>query len=189
MVGSAARPPGMLVGLLVCVAFGVVFVEVNSGGLTDPWPLVVRVAGAVVALVLLAGVAVLAREPVAPLAEDHRGFVDRRYWAIVAGEGVALFAGLVVINAVLGANSVAVAWIAVVVGVHFVLLARVWHIPSFTVLGVGQTVLGVAGFVLGAAGASAGTIGLVSGVCSGVALFAMAAYSIGQVLRGSRVRG
>jgi hypothetical protein len=53
---------GVVVGSLVGVLFGLVFIEVNSGGLAGSWPLVVRVAGAVVAAVLLAGVIWVARK-------------------------------------------------------------------------------------------------------------------------------
>lgn len=170
----------MLAGLVISIAFGTVFVEANSGGLAGAWTPALRIGGAVVAAVLLAGTALVARVPAGDAVPGQRGFADRRYRIVVAIEAVALFGGLAVINGALGFRSVGVAWVALVVGVHFVALARAWHIGLFTVLGIAQIVLGVAGFVLGGVGASA-AVGVVAGVCSGVALFATAGVATAQV--------
>ncbi|MCT2582892.1 hypothetical protein [Actinophytocola gossypii] len=178
------RPVGLVVGSVVAIAFGLVFVEVNSGGLPGGWPLGIRVGGAVVAVALLVALAFAARRAAAAPDTDHRGFVDQRYWRIVGFEGIALFVGLVLLNGVLDWPQVAVAWIAVVVGVHFVGLAKLWHMDLYLVLGAVMTVLGVAGFVLGAAGTSAATIGLVSGVLSGVALFASVGVALARTAAG-----
>jgi len=177
MAEGGNRPVGLVVGSLVAISFGLVFVVVNSGELGG-WTTGVRIGGVVVAVALLVGLVLAARRAAAAPATDHKGFVDQRYWRIVGLEGIALFGGLVVINAVLGQPKVAVAWIAVVVGVHFVGLARLWGMDLYLVLGAVMAVLGLAGFVLAAAGASAGTIGLVSGVLSGVALFASVAVAL-----------
>ena len=77
-------------------------------------------------------------------------------------------------------SEVAVAWIALVVGVHFVGLGRAFRLGRFHDLGAAMTALGIVGFVLDAFGAGAPTIGLVSGVLSGIALFATAAYSMAR---------
>jgi hypothetical protein len=168
----------VVIGSLVGTVFGLVFVEVNSGGLPGDWPLIVRIAGAVVALGLLAGIVRTARRAPGAGDQDHRGFADRRYWTIVGIEGIALMGGLFVLNAVFGRPEFAVAWIAVVVGVHFVGLAKLWHMDLYLVLGGVMTALGVLGFVIGATGGSAGTVGVVSGVGSGVALFATVAAGL-----------
>lgn len=172
---NSTRPAlsGLVVGSLVAIVFGLVFVEVNSGGLPAPWALVVRIAGVVVAVGLL-----FALRKAKPQPEHGPGFADRRYWLVVAVEAVALFGGLFVINGVLGRGEFAVAWIAFVVGVHFFGLAAVFRLNRFHALGAVLTALGVVGFVLGALGASAGTVGVVSGVLSGVALFATVAVSL-----------
>lgn len=114
----------MIVGSLVGVVFGLVLVEVSGGGLPGGWPLVVRVIGAVVAVVLLAGVLRMAREGEVEGELPSGGFAGRRYWYIVGLAGLALVAGLVVINGVHGWPDYGVPWIELVVGVHFVLLAR-----------------------------------------------------------------
>jgi hypothetical protein len=169
---------GVVVGSLVGVVFGLVFVVVNSGGLPGGWPLVVRVAGAVVAAVLLAGTVWVARRGEVEGEVPSGGFAGRRYWNIVGLEGLALFGGLVLINGVLGQSRYAVPWIAVVVGVHFVLLGQAWRLPLHRWTGVVQTALGLAGFALAAAGAAVATVELVAGVLSGVALFTMVAIGI-----------
>jgi hypothetical protein len=168
---------GFLAGSVIAIVFGLVFVEVNSGGLDVPWPLVIRIAGVLVAAGLGLALFRLGRPQDAGGAQAT-WFGHRRYWIIVAAEAVALFGGLFVLNGVLGHSEVAVAWIAFVVGVHFFVLAAAFRLGRFHVLGAVMTLLGIAGFVLGAVGASATTIGLVSGVLSGVALFATVGVSL-----------
>jgi hypothetical protein len=73
-----------------------------------------------------------------------------------------------------------VAWIAVVVGVHFFGFGRAFRLTRFHLLDTAMTALGVAGFVLTRVGAGAAVIGLVSGVLSGVALFATAGHSLAR---------
>ncbi len=183
----SARPAGpdvagALLGGLVAVGFGLVFVLVNSGGLPGGWTPALRGLGAVTGVGLLALLATrhrrltaaAAHRPVTTGSDGRRG-PGRGYWVIVAGEVLALFGGLSVINQGFEAPRYGVAWVAVVVGVHFVALARVWRLTRFLVLGAAMTVLGVAGAGLGLAGAGDGTIRLVSGVASGFALFAAAA--------------
>lgn len=175
----------MIIGSLVGVVFGLVFIEVNSGELPGDWPLVVRVAGVVVAAVLLAGVVWMARRGTVQGEVPSGGFAGRRYWNIVGAEGLALFGGLVVINGALGRAEFAVPWIAVVVGVHFAVLGVAWRIALHRWLGIAQAVLGLAGFGLAAGGAAVGTVNLVAGVLSGVALFVSVAVGVLLSLRGS----
>ena len=91
---------------------------------------------------------------------------DHRYWLIVALEAGALFGGLAVINGVLDGTAVSVAWVALVVGVHFFGLARIWRMPLYYWLGAAVTILSLAGFLIYALGGSAAIVGLVSGVGS-----------------------
>lgn len=175
MTALSRSADGLVTGSLIAVVFGLVFIEVNSGGLAAPWPLVVRLAGVVAAAGLLVALFRSRRSAAAP---SGTWFSDRRYWMVVAAEAVALFGGLFVINGVLKHSEIAVAWIAFVVGVHFFGLAAAFRLNRFHVLGAVLTVLGIAGFVLDAAGASAAVIGLVSGVLSGFALFGTVAVSL-----------
>src|SRR4051812_41854370 len=113
------RMPGYVVGSIVAIGFGTSFVIANSGGLDSPWPLILRVAAALVAAALL--VATLRSQRTAPpeAAAGAAGFMRRGYWIVVALEAAALFGGLFVINGVLHRQAVSVAWVALVVGVHF----------------------------------------------------------------------
>ncbi|BCY08150.1 hypothetical protein [Actinoplanes sp. L3-i22] len=184
------RPSGLLTGSMIALSFGTVFVMVNSGGLAGPWPLVIRVAGVLVAVALFAGVLRVARlATVGARPGDVVGFTDRRYWYAVAGEVVALFGGLYVINQVLAAPEVAVAWVAVVVGVHFFPLAWAWRMPVYHWLGAAMTLLGVAGFVAHGLGASDGVVGLIAGVGSGAALYAAVAAGIQDARGRARAAG
>jgi hypothetical protein len=177
---------GVAAGSLVGVVFGLVFIEVNSGALPGSWPLVVRVAGAVVAAVLLAGIVWVARKGEVEDKAPAGGHLGRRYWNIVGLEGLALFGGLVVINGVFRHPEFAVPWIALVVGVHFVFLGQAWQVRLHLWLGVVQSALGLAGFGLAAMGASLATVNLVAGVLSGVALYGAAAAGIVRARPGQR---
>ncbi|MET7833686.1 hypothetical protein ABZS44_12725 [Micromonospora sediminicola] len=176
--GTRGRPSGLVIGSLVAISFGTVFVLVNSGGLAAPWPLVVRVTGLLVAALLLVGLFRVARRETPAPEREAAGFMDRRYWLVVALEAVALFGGLSVINNVLDRPEVAVAWVAVVVGVHFFGLAAVWRMPRYHWLGAVMTALGIAGFLVHAFGGSAATVALVAGVGCGAALFATVALAL-----------
>ena len=112
------------------------------------------------------------------------GFADHRYWLIVALEAGALFGGLAVINGVLHDTAVSVAWVALVVGVHFFGLARIWRMPLYYWLGAAMAILSLAGFLIYALGGSAAMVGLVAGVGSGAALYAAVGAAVGEALLG-----
>lgn len=179
---TSVRPAGTVVGSVVAIVFGTIFVEVNSGGLPAPWPVVVRATGLIVAGLLVVSLLVVVRA--APVAEHSpaASVVGARYWLVVALEAVALFGGLVVINGVLHRPAVAVAWVALVVGIHFFGLGRIWYLSGYHWLGAAMTVLGVAGFVTHAGGAGSAIVGLVSGVGSGVALYVAVGAALWETL-------
>jgi uncharacterized membrane protein len=171
------------VGSLVAITFGTVFVLANSGGLARPWPLVVRLTGLSVAALLISGLVLVARRGSRATTAPVSDFVDRRYWLIVALEAAALFGGLAVINGVLHRSAVAVAWVALVVGVHFFGLARIWRMPLYHRLGAAMTVLSAAGFLSYALGGPAAMVALVAGVGSGAALYAAVGVAVADALR------
>lgn len=179
---GSERPAGFAVGSVVAIAFGTVFVLVNSGGVPAPWPLVIRVIGLLVAALLVTGLVLVSRRG-SSLTSSASGF-DHRYWLIVALEAGALFGGLAVINGVLHGKAVSVAWVALVVGVHFFGLARIWRMPLYYWLGAAMAILSLAGFLIYALGGSAAIVGLVSGVGSGTALYAAVGVVVGDALLG-----
>jgi len=178
------QPSGIVVGSMVAITFGAVFVLVNSAGLPGPWPLVIRAAGLVVAVMLLVGLVLVVRQAPPAAFVPAPGYMNRRYWLILALEAVALFGGLAVINNVLHRTAVSVAWVALVVGVHFFGLAWIWRMPLYHWLGAAMTLLGLAGFLVYALGGTAATVGLVAGVGSGVALYAAVGAALRDALRG-----
>jgi hypothetical protein len=176
------RSAGFVVGSVVAIAFGTVFVQVNCGGLPALSRLVIRVVGVLVAALLVVGLVLAVRGGSSVVPASGSGFVDRRYWLIVAFEAGALFGGLAVVNGVLHRTAVSVAWVALVVGVHFFGLARIWHMPLYDWLAAAMTSLGLAGFLIYALGGPAGMVGLVAGVGSGTALYAAVAVAVGNAL-------
>jgi hypothetical protein len=173
---------GEFAGLLIGLVFGLIFVEVNSGDLASTWSFGLRAAGAVIAMILFVGL--LWRRRWLQQAGQAVGRFNRRYWAVVAVEVMALFAGLVIIKRVLDADRFTVAWITVVVGVHFFGLGPIWRDRTLYLVGAVLALLGLAGFLIGVAGGSAAAIALVSGVGSGAALF----LSVGLALLGGGPR-
>jgi len=178
------RSAGFVAGSVVAITFGTVFVLANSGGVPAPWPLVIRAAGLLVAALLVVGLVLAARSGSSVTPAPVSGFADHRYWLIVALEAGALFGGLAVINGVLHDTAVSVAWVALVVGVHFFGLARIWRMPLYYWLGAAMAILSLAGFLIYALGGSAAMVGLVAGVGSGAVLYAAVGVTVGDALLG-----
>ncbi|WP_234025036.1 MULTISPECIES: hypothetical protein [unclassified Streptomyces] len=172
---------------LIGGAFGAVFIEVNAGSLPPGIGIPLRVLAIAAVLGLLVvrrrGTAVAPGDGPAP----NVGF-GRRYWWVVAAEGAALLAGLVVINSVLHAPGATVGWIAFVVGVHFFGLAAVWHRPSLRMLGGAMAVCGLAGLILAGCGAPTAAIATTSGIAPGVLLLASVWWSVRPTVTPARPR-
>lgn len=86
------------------------------------------------------------------------------------------------INGVLDRTAVSVAWVALVVGVHFFGLAAIWRMPLYHWLGAAMTALGLSGFLIYALGGPAPLVGLVAGVGSGMALYAAVGVALREAL-------
>ncbi|MEV4803966.1 hypothetical protein AB0K18_28515 [Nonomuraea sp. NPDC049421] len=161
-----------MTGLLVGAVFGAVFVLVNAGG-----PLGGAVAGVLRVAACLAAAGVVAMWFMTVRGERRSGqpqgpgMYGRGYLLIVLAEVVLLFGGLRVLAALGAPEQANVAWVAFVVGVHFVALAPVWKDWTIAVPGALLALLGVAGFALAGTSALA-WVPIVSGVASGVVLLA-----------------
>jgi hypothetical protein len=175
-----------MIGSVIGAVFGLVFVLANSGSLA-PWLGLVLRALAVVAFVT---VLVGARRPAAPSsAPSERGRLGgfgREYWLVVAGEVLAIFAGLALLNGPIDAPEAAVAWISFVVGVHFVALAAVWNEPVFSWLGMALALCGGLGLALAATGADEAVIDSVAGIVPGALLLGFALWGSRQAGRAFR---
>lgn len=183
---------GQAIGALIAGSFGLVFVWVNSGLLADGVALALRVAGAVafVAVVVAAqltyrAMARAGREGLAVPGPDRPPFRGA-FWVVTAVEAVAIIVGVRVISQVFDAPEAGVAWVALVVGVHFVPLARLFRHASFMALAVVMSALGLAGLVMAVLGVGAAPIALVSGVGSGALLIGWALWGATRRVEISR---
>ncbi len=158
-------------GSFIGVAFGLIYVEVNAGVLAAPAATAVRIAGAVAFAGLLALLAVR-RGSAAPATAAARGGFGPRYWLVVAAEVAAIAAGSALLNGPFDQPRAVVAWVSVVVGVHFAALAAAWRVSLFRWLGAAIALAGVAGLAAAGFGASSAVIATVGGVLPGALLLA-----------------
>ena len=182
---TRTRPvAGREIGSVIGAVFGAVFVVVNSTGLTTP----VRVSVVALALIALAAVLVSAfrssrrraAADTAPApAPARRGTpFGRTYWFVVAVEVVALVAGTQVLTRI-GLPELGVAWVAVIVGLHFFALAGVFRLRRFHVIAVLLTLAGLAGFAARAMG-STDAVALFSGVGTGLLLLGFSLWALAR---------
>lgn len=157
-------------GLMIGATFGLVYVLVNAGVQPAPLGLLLRLlgVGAYVAVLLS-----LRRRPASSAASaEGRPAFTRSYWLVVAGEVAAFVAGNLILNVVLDLPLAVLPWVTFVVGVHFLVLARLWSASSLSWLGAALAVCGVAGLGLALAGAGEAAIAAVAGVAPGFLLLA-----------------
>ncbi|WP_026313633.1 hypothetical protein [Actinomadura flavalba] len=168
-----------LTGVLVGAVFGFVFVLLNTGA-----PLAARAgvaarcgAGLALAVVAVAWVRAARSARTSDGGSARGPMFGRGYLVVVGVEVVALFGGLAVLRTAGAPEECGVAWVAVVVGAHFLVLARVWREASVLVPGAALTVLGVLGLVLAGTAERAWTP-VVSGALSGAVLLAGALWTV-----------
>src|SRR5690606_10251421 len=83
------------------------------------------------------------RQPDRPAADrPDRPMFGRGFWIVVAIEVIVGLAGVNIINNVLDHPEAGVAWIALIVGLHFIALASVWQQRSVGWLGFAITSVG-----------------------------------------------
>lgn len=182
-MSTAAAPPrhslsGAFIGSLIGTPFGVTFLLINGSQLPSPgFAVTVGIAIAGTLAVLITAWRQrdlhLLNEPPTRAGE---GF-GRTYWAVVVAEAVALFAGLFVMNRT-GYADYGVAWVATLVGLHFLPLGRLWREPVHYVTGVLMTALGVTGLILALADTTPWVVSGASGVGAGAVLLAAAVYGV-----------
>jgi hypothetical protein len=157
-------------GSLIGAIAGLVYVLVNARVL----PTLVGIPVQLLGIAAFGAVLVLLRRdrPSHDVDVPDRWPFDRSFWLMVAAEVVAIATGLVVLDGVFDIPRAGVAWVSVVVGVHFFVLARLLRVPFFRWLGAGIGACGVLGLALAAGGAGATAIAAVSGVAPGALLLA-----------------
>lgn len=180
-----ARP--LDVGDLIGGFFGTLFVVLNAGLLGPVGHLVAAVAALACAATIVAAFVRTRRRAGGPGGVGAFP-LTRSYGLIVALEVVALFAGATLLGRL--APQLSVPWVVLVVGVHFVALARWWAAQArpFAVLGAVLTVLALAGGVVGVLGgpASAPVAAFVAGVGAGAVMLGGTTPRAVRALSGSR---
>lgn len=197
MTGWEAALPGQLIGSLIGGAFGFIYVEVNAGALPGAAAWAVRVLG-VVALAALLLAARRRSVDAAARGTDTEGDVvpgagtrhdtgpsgargpafGRGYWIVVVVEFLAIFAGVRLLAGPLDRPEAGVAWVSLVVGVHFFALAVHFARRFFHVLGAAIALSGVVGLVIDFAGGSAAVVAVVAGIIPGAILMAFAGWGL-----------
>ncbi|MFG2232016.1 hypothetical protein ACGFNX_18740 [Streptomyces sp. NPDC048723] len=158
-------------GRLIGAIFGLVFIVANAGTLPTAAAVPLRLLA--IAWFLWLFIALRrARMPRAGSAAPR--MFGRGYVLVVA----AALAGVLVINLVLHVPQATVAWISLVVGLHFFGLAVVWRRPSLRLLAATMAACGAAGLVLAACGASLTVIATVAGIAPGALLLGSVAWSL-----------
>lgn len=180
--------PGQRIGSIIAGVFGLVYVWVNTGLLPASVAWLLRVLGVLVFLAIV--LAVWRSRGLPPAARQNAtggNPFGRGYWLVVVAEAVALFGGLRILAGPLDHPEGGVAWVSVVVGVHFLALAVVLHAPFFNRLGAAMTLCGVVGLVLVFAGGAQVAVAIVAGVVPGALLLGFGGWgALG--LRPGRVR-
>jgi hypothetical protein len=169
--GPSGTEPGQRLGSLIGGGFGLIYVEVNAGALAGPAAAGLRIAGGLAFAGLVALLAAR-RDPVAPARGAAHGGFGPRYWLVVAAEVAAIAGGSALLNGPLDRPRAVVAWISVVVGVHFFALAALWRVSLFRWLGAAIAVCGLAGLAAAGLGASSAVVATMGGVLPGALLLA-----------------
>ena len=152
--------------IFITTIFGFIYVMANAAYLPATTATVVRLIAIVAAVALFVGTP-------RPDRPDPPGVgFTRNYWLIVAAEVVVGLGGLAFINGVLGIHDVSVAWISLVVGVHFFGFYVIWGFPVMIWIGVAITACGGAGLVGAAFGESAMFVAVAAGILPGFVLLA-----------------
>ncbi|MFH8678743.1 hypothetical protein [Streptomyces lydicus] len=175
-------------GVFIGAFFGTVFVVANAHDPLNPTignalrVLAVLTFGGLLALALRAGRRSGPAEggPGAPRGSWYGG----KFGFVVTAEVVLLIGGNLALRGAGAPAETAVAWIALIVGLHFLALTAVWKQRSIAVPGTALTALGLTGLGMAATSAVA-WVPFVSGVLSGVALLGGCAYAIAHAYRAT----
>lgn len=167
--GILAAMSSTLTARVIGAFFGLAFVLINASAAPTPWSWVLRVLG----IAAFVG-AVLRLRRLGEITVRPRPSAIRIYWASVILEAAALVLGTRLL-ADGGHGAYGVAWVAFVVGVHFLPFAWAFRQPAFRPLGLALIVLAVVGAVTGLLGAGKMGVALVAGVGAGLALLTFAA--------------
>lgn len=156
------------VGALVGAVGGVLFVEINAGAVPAPWPAYVRVAGA---LAFMLVVWLVLRVPDDPNAYRPDPRQLQAFWITVVLEVVAIIGGAQLLVRVFDRPAASLPWVAVVLGVHWLVFHVVFAQEVFVWLGWLTLACGVVGMVVALTQVGPPeSVAIVSGVLTGVVM-------------------
>jgi hypothetical protein len=174
--GHAVWHRGVLTASIITAAFGTAWALWGASGLPAAAQGPVTATGIVAGVIIISRAVRLRRTAPAPAASMFR---SRQYRLVVAAEVAAIAAGLAGL-AVAGASEYIAAWVAIVVGVHFLAFGR--FISAFYYpLGALVTAGGTAGIAVGAAGGSAGAVEATAGLTAAASLLSGSAVRVFHV--------
>ncbi len=173
---------GALTGAIISGIFGIGWAEWGASGLSGNPSKAVRIVGIVFGVIIIARSARLRRS--APSRSESM-FASRGYRLVVVGEVVAIAVGAAILSAT-GHSGYVCAWVAAVVGVHFLAFAHLFD-PFFGWLGGALIIASVAGTAVGvAAGGGTDRVEATTGLIAAASLFAAAGW---RLLSGARPAG
>lgn len=144
-----------------------------------PWPTVLRLLA--IAGIVLAVLAVRARMRASGPSMHDPGAGGNRFWNLmVIIEVLAIAAGIAVVLR-LGHPALVICWTHLVMGAHWLPMARFYRIGSLVVSGVVAIVLALAGAAWHLA--TGGWPGLIVGGLGGLAMMAMSGYQVARLGR------
>ncbi len=163
---------GLQTRSLVGSTFGLIFVVANAGALPEPVSAPLRIAAIAT---FVAEITALRHLETDQPHVQARGTMDAGYFRIVAAEAIAGVTGAALITGPLRTPDAAVAWISLVVGVHFMALAAHWHQPLHRHVGTLIAGAGLLGLLAAGLGAARPVIATVAGITPGIVLLVAAA--------------
>ncbi len=160
---------GAKIGSLIGCAGGLVFFLVNAGGQPGSRPGVLRAVG--VALFFVAClVLTLPARAIGRGAEPSRGQIPAYGWTVLA-EVALISTGSRVLAGPLEQPGPSLPWVAIVLGLHFVVFRVIFAERVFAWLGGVMLAAGVVAMVMALAGADTPRVALVAGILPGLLMF------------------
>ena len=172
---------GALIGALVMAGFAIAWVAWGGGALSGSAATAVTVGGLVVGVLLI--VAAVRQLRRSPPGSGTSMVGSRRYWTLVGAEAIAIAAGAAILGRSDHARYIA-AWVAAVVGAHFVAFGRMFW-GGFFVVGAVMLAGAAAALALGLAGAGDDVVIPVAALVVAADLFAASGLAIGTAARAT----
>lgn len=162
-------------GVMIAGVFGAAWAEWGASGLSSTPSQVVGIAGLVAGAGIVAGSIRLRRTGTDSSTSMFRSPVFR---AVVGIEAVALAAGAIILSST-GHKGYIAAWFAIVVGVHFLALGRVFFARYFA-LGLALIAGGVAAALVGVLGGGNDAIESTAGLTAAASLLLTGARGVAE---------